>query len=63
MHCAGRLVRAEHDVGWVEGQVVELRVGCQVGGACSGGHGGDPANGTGDDAGLRAGELEWVNGG
>jgi hypothetical protein len=50
------LVGAEHDVGRVEGQVVELGVGRQVG-CTRGGKGGDPADGAGEDACLW--DVSW----
>lgn len=45
------MVGAEHYVRRVEGEVVELRVGREVGGA-RGGEGGYPADGAGEDASL-----------
>ena len=45
------MVCAEHNIGGVEGEVVELGVRGEVCGA-GGGVGGDPADGAGDDAGL-----------
>lgn len=62
----GRLVRAEHYVGWVEGEVLELGVGSEVWGwfagvSCvSGGDGAYPAYGAGDDAGFEGVEGEIV---
>nr|POE56574.1 hypothetical protein CFP56_33546 [Quercus suber] len=59
---AGVLVGREHDVGRIEGQVVELRVGGQVvdGGVLGAGR--DPADGARHDASLEAvgrGSLGW----
>lgn len=54
MRGGGVPVGAEHDVGWVEGEIVELGVGSEIGDSTRG-YGADPADRARDNA-----SFEWI---